>query len=70
MIIDNKMKNNKYRTVRTAPISNRKTTNTALSEQLQYLTEKQSNKYRTVGTAPISNRKTTNTTLSEQLHYI
>jgi hypothetical protein len=31
----------KYRTVGTAPISNRKATNTALSEQLQYLTEKQ-----------------------------
>ena len=41
MIIDNKMKNNKYRTVGTAPISNSKTTHTALSEQLQYLTEEQ-----------------------------
>ena len=37
----NKMKNNKYHTVGTAPISNRNTTNTTLSEQLQYLTEKQ-----------------------------
>jgi hypothetical protein len=34
-------KNNKYHTVGTAPISTRKTTNTTLSEQLQYLTEKQ-----------------------------
>jgi hypothetical protein len=41
MIINNKMKNNKYVTVWTAPISNRKTTNTTLSEQFQYLTEKQ-----------------------------
>jgi hypothetical protein len=41
MIINNKMKNNKYDTVWTAPISNRKTTNTTLSEQFQYLTEKQ-----------------------------
>jgi hypothetical protein len=49
-------------------MSNRKTTNTALSEQLQYLTEK--TKYHTVGTAPISNRKTTNTALSEQLQYL
>jgi cytochrome c-type biogenesis protein CcmH/NrfF len=33
--------NNKYHTVGTAPISNRKTTNTTLSEQFQNLTEKQ-----------------------------
>jgi hypothetical protein len=63
------VRNSKYRTVGTAPISNRKTKNTAVSEQLQYLTEK-NKKYCTVGTAPISNRKTINTTLSEQLQYL
>jgi hypothetical protein len=50
-----------FHTVGTAPISNRKRTNTTLSEQLQYLTE--NNKYHTVRTAPISNRKTPNTVL-------
>jgi hypothetical protein len=55
-----------------------------MSEQLQYLTEKEQipqcrnssniyqkkNKYYAFGTAPISNRKTTNTAMSEQLQYL